>query len=270
MITGSGAGLGLATAQHLVAQGWTVYAGDLNPPPPSENIVPFKMDVTSQSSVDSAFNWVSSRVAKIDALIHFAGILRIGAFVDMDPRVLDQVFQVNVIGVHRVTHAFFPLLKRGSRVIIISSETAVQTNMPFNGVYGASKHAVDAYGDALRRELMLMGVHVTKIRPGPFKSDMTGNMIAMFEKAAQDSRYFGKFLELMIPRIKSEQEKARDPEVLTRAIGHVLDAANPPIAVNVKPDLGRTMLEYIPTSWADWILQKALTRMAGPNALPKL
>jgi NAD(P)-dependent dehydrogenase (short-subunit alcohol dehydrogenase family) len=239
-----------------------VFAGDIRPSEPEPNIVPFFLDVTSQESVDAALKHVSDTIDEnsgLQGLVHFAGILRVGPLIDMNTLTLSNIFDVNFLGVHRVTRTFFPLIRAGKgRILVISSEVAIQTTVPFNAPYGTSKKAIDAYADALRRELAFLGVMVVKIRPGPFKTDMLSGMVGEFEKAAEGSPTFAPIIKGMIPTLKNEQAKGLDPEFLAGVVEEALTVSSPKISYNVKPDRGRMLVEWLPTSWADWIMHRAV------------
>ena len=170
LVTGAAGGLGSATVRRLAAAGWDVFAADLDAPAlhqlASERVVPLVVDVTDEASVDAMAAHVSERTGRLDAVVNFAGVLGIGPLVEIDPSYFRRVLDVNVVGGFLVNRALFPLLVAAKgRVVLMSSETGWQTAMPFNGPYAMSKHAVEAYGDALRREVAMLDVDVVKIRP---------------------------------------------------------------------------------------------------------
>lgn len=84
LLTGASGGLGGATARLFAGRGWTVFAADLAPVPPGDNIVPLCVDVTSQESVDALLASVADRTDSLDAVVPFAGVLGIGPLVDGD------------------------------------------------------------------------------------------------------------------------------------------------------------------------------------------
>jgi hypothetical protein len=83
-------------------------------------------------------------------------------------------------------------------------------------------------------------------------------MVGEFEKAAAGSPTFAPIINGMIPTLKNKQAKRLDPEILAATVEEVLTASRPKIAYNVKPDRGRMLLEWLPTSWADWIVHGAV------------
>ena len=164
LITGAGGGLGHATVERLVANGWRVFEADiskemLRSSMHDPDVAPVEMDVTDSESIQSAFEAVSSRTDRLDAVVNFAGVMGIGSLVDIEEERLVRILDINVLGTYRVNRKFFPLVERAKgRIVNISSETGWQSAAPFNGPYAMSKHAIEAYSTALRRELALLGV----------------------------------------------------------------------------------------------------------------
>jgi len=241
-----------------------VFAADLHPPPAAPGVVPVEMDVTDDESVVRAVASVASRSTGLAGVVHFAGILSVGALLDLDAGVLRRILDVNVLGTHRVTRACFDLLRRGGgRVVIISSETGVQSGAPFNGPYAMSKHALEAYGDSLRRELMLLDVPVIKVQPGPFRTDMVASIVARYERAAAESQHHQVFLQSLLRRLPVEQAKAHDPAVLAAVIERALTEQRWRASYLVRPDRARMLLDRLRPRTADLVLRLAITRMAS-------
>ncbi|MGB8652857.1 MAG: SDR family NAD(P)-dependent oxidoreductase [Mycobacteriales bacterium] len=266
LVTGAAGGLGAATCRRLAASGWRVFAADLVPPPAAPGIIPVQVDVTDDASVTAAVEKIAAEADGLAGVVHFAGILRVGGLLDVDAEVLRQVLDVNVLGAHRVTRAAFPLLQRGGgRVVLISSETGVQSGAPFNGPYAMSKHTVEAYGDSLRRELMFLGVPVIKVQPGPFRTDMVASVVSLYERATAASQHHRELLEVLLHRLPKEQAKAHDPDVLAAVVERALTAKRWRAAYLVRPDRARMLLDRLPTRTADRVLRLAITTMQRRN-----
>jgi NAD(P)-dependent dehydrogenase (short-subunit alcohol dehydrogenase family) len=263
LVTGAGRGLGAATTIRLAAAGWRVFAADLQPPDEGPGIVPVQLDVTDQGSVDAAVAAVAAQSPGLGGVVHFAGLLRVGSLVEVPAEVLERVLAVNVIGVQRVTSAALGLLRAGGgRVVVISSETGVQTAAPFNGCYAISKHAVEACADALRRELVHLGVPVVKVQPGPFRTQMVADGVAQFTTAAEQSTLFADALHGFARHMPKEVAKAHDPDELAGVVEQVLTVARPKPAYLVRPDRARMALERLPTRVADKALELAVRQLA--------
>jgi NAD(P)-dependent dehydrogenase (short-subunit alcohol dehydrogenase family) len=271
-ISGGAGGLGGATARYLAGRGWRVFAADcvedaLQRIGREPNVTPVHLDVTDTASVDAAARHVAQRVDGLDGVVNFAGILAVGSLVEIPEETLRRVLDVNVLGTFRVNRALFPLvLARHGRIVNISSETGWQSGMPFNGPYAMSKHAIEAYSDSLRRELMFLGVQVIKIQPGPFKTDMVAGIERNFARAAKASRYFATLLRNVKGMTLAEQAKAHDPALIAETVYTALTARAPAPAYSVKPDPGRAALHLLPDRVTDTLLQWVLgARATGPT-----
>jgi len=264
-ITGGAGGLGGATAKYLGEQGWRVFAADcvaetLARIGKERNVTPIHLDVTDAASVTGAARSVARRVDGLDGVVNFAGILTVGSLIEISEEALRRVLDVNVMGTCRVNRALFPLvLARKGRIVNMSSETGWQTGMPFNGPYGMSKHAIEAYSDSLRRELMFLGVGVIKIQPGPFKTEMVAGIERHFARAAKESRHFGKLLRAVKGMTLAEQQKAHDPILVAEAVHTALTARHPAAAYSVRPDPGRVAMNLLP----DWVVDALLEWVLG-------
>jgi NAD(P)-dependent dehydrogenase (short-subunit alcohol dehydrogenase family) len=263
-VTGAAGGLGACTCRYLAERGWRVFAADLDgaalhdfAEDPSTTPVP--LDVTDPASVEAARATVATACDGLDAVVNFAGILGVGSLVEIETEAVRRVLDVNVMGTVRVNRAMFPLvLARKGRIVNISSETGWQSGMPFNGPYAMSKHAIEAYSDSLRRELMFLGVSVIKIQPGPFRTAMVAGIERAFTRATEASTYFKAMLTRIMHLAVKEQDKAHDPALLAKVVHDALMSEHPRSAYSVKPDPGRAMLNLLPTCAADALLKRAL------------
>lgn len=192
-------------------------------------------------------------------MVTFAGILGIGPLAETDPERVQQVLDVNVMGTVRTVHAMFDLLRASSgRVVLISSETGPQHGMPMNGAYAMSKHAVEAYGDSLRRELMFLGLDVVLIQPGPFRTGMTASIRRRFQESTLPGSPFAAMAAVMGEMAAGEDDKATDPRVLAEAVWTAGTTARPRHRYALKWDLGRRLLDHLPVPVVDRALTLAL------------
>jgi NAD(P)-dependent dehydrogenase (short-subunit alcohol dehydrogenase family) len=265
LITGASGGMGLKTCQQLAAMGWQVFAADISntlieKTAAIDNVTAITMDVSDSQSVAQAFAQVGSHTDKLDGIVNFAGILRVGSMSEMDEVLLSQLLNINVLGTYRVNKTFLALLLKSpaARIINISSETGWQSGGPFNGAYAMSKHAIEAYSDSLRRELMFCNIPVIKIQPGPFKTDMVSSIESNFDRAIAETQLLKTQAQSIKRLALKEQHKAHDPALITDTVIHALSCKNPKAAYSVKADPARSFLEYLPTKWADWLIKKVI------------
>lgn len=132
-----------------------------------------KLDVTDEADRRRAADW------KVDVLLNNAGISEGGSSLDIPAEHLRRQFEVNVFGPLLLTQRIARgMIQRGSGRIVFMSSVAGLTVDPFTGAYSGSKHAVEAFAEALRAELQSFGIEVATINPGPF---LTGFNDRMFE-----------------------------------------------------------------------------------------
>ncbi len=172
LITGASTGIGRATALRLAGKGWTVLAGvrdraaaeKLVADAPPGSVTALTLDVTDPAQIAAAVAQLPA--GGLDALVNNAGIGIGGPLELISPEDLRRQFDVNVFAQVAVTQAMLPALRRaGGRIVFISS-IGGRVAMAFTAPYAASKHAIEAFGDALRVELRSSGVRVALVEPG--------------------------------------------------------------------------------------------------------
>lgn len=181
VITGASTGIGRAAVVRAVQERAQVFASvrkqadaDSLRKQFGDAVTPLQFDVTDDAAVKAGAAQVAAALGnrKLFGLVNNAGIAVPGPLLYLDAEEMKRQFDANVLGVHRVTQAFAPLLgadadRTGApgRIIMISS-VGGQNGAPFVGMYAASKFALEGYSQSLRRELMLFGIDVIVIGPG--------------------------------------------------------------------------------------------------------
>lgn len=182
----------------------------------------------------------------------------IGPLMDLPVARIERVLDVNVLGTHRTVRAAWPLLHRArGRVVLIGSATGWQHALPMNGGYAMSKHAIEAYADALRRELMFAGVGVVLVQPGPFRTDSTAAIVAAFDAVPTESP-FRALAQAAKTRVAREDATANDPALLAQAVYAAATARRPRARYSVLPHRGRAGLDRLPVPVVDGLLKAAL------------
>jgi len=181
VVTGASTGIGRAIVAKAVREGSHVFASvrgqaDANDllQEFEQSVTPLVFDVTDEAGVRCGALHVRQMLGqrRLFGLINNAGISVSGPLLHISTEELQRQFDVNMLGVHRVTTAFAPLLGvdpdrigKSGRIVMISSEGG-QRGMPFVGPYSASKFALEGYSQSLRRELMLYDIDVIVVGPG--------------------------------------------------------------------------------------------------------
>ena len=186
LITGSAAGLGLALAQHVVANGGRVVATARDTAPLAalrasapDRVELAVLDVCDAAQAASAVALARQRFGRIDVLANSAGYGLLGALEELSAEEIRAQFEVNVMGLVNVTRAALPVMRGGGGggVIVNFSSIAGILGFPGSGVYCASKWAVEGLSESLAHELAPFGIGVLIVEPGPFRTDFAGRSI---------------------------------------------------------------------------------------------
>ncbi|HEY1091302.1 MAG TPA: SDR family NAD(P)-dependent oxidoreductase [Burkholderiaceae bacterium] len=174
LITGCSSGIGAALAQEFARRGHSVIATARKPEtvPPGPNIRALALDVTDAQSIARLVEILEGEGKPIDMLINNAGFGTFGAMVDLSVADMRAQFDTNVFAPVAVSSALLPLLRKSQRACIanVGSISGLVTT-PFSGIYGASKAALHSISDAMRMELLPLGVRVVTIQPGGIASN---------------------------------------------------------------------------------------------------
>jgi NAD(P)-dependent dehydrogenase (short-subunit alcohol dehydrogenase family) len=179
VVTGVSTGIGHGLAQALCREGYKVFGTVRHAEQAEEmrgvcgpNFSPLLLDVTDRDAIAKAVSTVEAEVGPhgLFGLVNNAGICDPGPLSVQSTEIVRQHFEVNVIGTLNMCQAFVPLLRRcdagrPGRIVNMSSMSG-KIAYPFMGAYAASKHALEALSDSLRRELLVYGVDVIVIEPG--------------------------------------------------------------------------------------------------------
>ena len=218
LITGTSSGIGLRMTEVLSQNGFFVYAGarkpaDLERLDAMQNVKSVRLDVTIQSEIDAAAEYVRAEGRGLYGLINNAGVAVMGPLIEMSEQDMDFQLDVNLFGPYRVTKAFADLLiESEGRVLTVSSIAGILSG-PFIGAYSMSKHGVEAYTDVLAAELERFDVEVAAVEPGNYKSQITASMLKRMDEtgySAEGSRY-GSMRDLVTgPLDRSQYDEPDD------------------------------------------------------------
>ncbi len=273
LVTGATGGLGEPVVRLLSASGrWTVFAAGTNRKRLERlgllpHVHPLVLDVTLPDSIDHACSEVRAHAAGLDAIVHLAGTTAFAPLIGADAVArIDRFLAVNLLGMARVNQHFFPLLRvPGGRIVHCSSEAGRMTSQPFAGAYYLSKHAVEAYSDSLRRELMFRKISVVVLQPGHFQTQMTDDVRRGYEKSRKDNPFYADMLIRLRPLMEHVFHHAGDPEVFARLVLRVLEARRPRIRYRIGTSWRLALLELLPDSLIDRIYLFLGTRNTRGN-----
>lgn len=258
VITGAYGGMGYAAAKALTEQGFIVFALDKKVRGPEPNIIPIETDVTDPESVSRAFRTVQSQTKELSAIVHFAGIYRLDSLVEISEERFTEIFNVNLFGAYRINKAFLPLLGKGSRILLTTSELAPLSPLPFTGVYAITKTALERYADSLRMELQLLGIDVAVIRPGAVKTDLLTVSTGELDRFCRNTRVY-TYNAARFKRIVDRTEaKNVPPEAIANTAVRALTARRPKYVYNLNRNPLLRLLNALPARWQTAVIGRIL------------
>jgi NAD(P)-dependent dehydrogenase (short-subunit alcohol dehydrogenase family) len=246
LITGCSSGIGHATAEHLAARGWTVYASARR----TESIEDLaergcrtlSLDVTDEDSMRAAVTAVEDAEGAVGVLVNNAGYSQSGAIETLPLDRLRAQFETNVFGLVRLCQLVLPGMRRqgGGRIVNVSSMGGRLT-FPGGGAYHGTKHAVEALSDALRFEVRGFGVDVVLIEPGLIKTRFGETAAGSIDAAVADGDDPYADFNAAVGAATAEVYEgplARlggGPETVARAIERAISARRPKTRYKVTP-----------------------------------
>ena len=178
VVTGGGSGIGLATATLLAARGATVAVLDLDPAKAPDPKLGFVADVTDDASVRAAVTAAAEALGGIDILINNAGIGAAGTVEDNPDEQWHGVFDVNVVGMVRVTRAALPHLRASAHAAIVNTASiAAVAGLPQRALYSATKGAVYALTLAMATDHLRENIRVNCVNPGTADTPWVGRLL---------------------------------------------------------------------------------------------
>lgn len=241
-ITGASRGFGALVAQRALDNGDNVVATARNPQAVVDRLgqhprlLPLALDVTDEAQARSAADVAVQRFGSIDVLLNNAGYGLLGAVEEASGAEVEKLYRTNVFGLLAVTRAVLPIMRaqRAGRILNISSIGGYRAAAGF-GVYCSTKFAVEGLSEALHAELAPLGIHVTVVEPGYFRTDFLDatSLSVSSESIADYNATAGA-----VRNVASDLNHAQpgDPQRLARVLVEFVDSPNPPVRLPLGSD----------------------------------
>jgi 2-keto-3-deoxy-L-fuconate dehydrogenase len=185
VVTGGASGIGLATATLLAARGAQVAILDLEPG--RTDFFPVRADVRDDAAVRGAIDAAAAHLGGIDILVNNAGIGAVGTVADNPDEQWHQVFDVNVVGMVRVSRAALPYLRRSRHAAIVNTcSVAATAGLPQRALYSATKGAVLSLTLAMAADHLPDGIRVNCVNPGTADTPWIGRLLAQADDPAAE------------------------------------------------------------------------------------
>jgi len=237
LITGCSTGIGRATAEHLAARGWTVYATarriDTIRDLASRGCKTLALDVCDEASMRSTVEAVEQAEGAVGVLVNNAGYGQEGPLEELPMEQVRRQFETNVFGLIRLTQLVLPGMRRqGWGRIVNMSSMGGRLTLPGGAAYHATKYAVEALSDALRFETRPFGVDVIVIEPGPIKTRFGDTAIESLPGTGPSPSPYAAFNAVLARKIREAYEGpmarfAAEPEAVARVIEKAITASRP-------------------------------------------
>ncbi|MBQ8954957.1 MAG: SDR family NAD(P)-dependent oxidoreductase [Clostridia bacterium] len=259
LITGASGGMGSAVCRLLAEKGHRVWGIDRAVPVDAHKGWAFiEADVTSSDALQAAFHRVKADAGTLDGVIHTAGVYDLNSLVEMSEEDFLRDFNVNLFGMFRVNKLFLPLLKKGARIVIISSELAPLNPLPFTRIYAITKAAVEKYAASLRMEVQLLGHKVVVIRPGAVQTNMLPASTEKLDRFCAETKLY----QCNASRFKNIVDRVETRNIPADRIAEVvyggLTAKHPRLLYNINRNPLLLLLNALPSRLQLWIIRSIL------------
>jgi NAD(P)-dependent dehydrogenase (short-subunit alcohol dehydrogenase family) len=233
LVTGASSGIGQATAQALAEEGFRVFGTSRQRRPDAAGVEMLELDVRSDDSVRSCVAEVLARAGRIDVLVNNAGVMHLGVAEETAMAVAHEVFETNFFGVARMINAVLPGMRerRQGRIINVGS-AASWVGEPGEAFYSASKHALAGYTEALRHEVWPLGIHVSLVEPGAFKT----NVLEAAPTADGAIGDYDAVRSAASRTLRQALRKGDDPAKVAQLIMKIARARSPRLRYGVGPE----------------------------------
>ena len=258
IVTGAYGGMGRKTVELLKKQGFCVIAIDKTTGAAEENVIPLQVDITDVESVKCAFEKVTKVTDELYGIVHLAGIYLLDSLVEIGSDRFSHAFQVNLFGTFLVNKTFLPLLKSGSRIVIMTSELAPLDPLPFTGIYAVTKGALDKYAYSLRMEMQLLGIYVSVIRAGAVDTGMLSVSTDALDRFCENTKLYSCNAERFKNIVASVEAKRIPPEKIAQKIQKILKENKPKFAYNINRNPLLLLLNALPKGLQFRIIKRVL------------
>jgi len=265
LVTGVSSGIGLATATMLLARGFRTF-GTIRPTsradelPQSLEVV--QLDVRDEASIRAAVRAVHERGRRIDALVNNAGYALVGSLEETTIEEAKQLFETNFFGVLRMCQAVLPIMRgQGTGRIANIGSLAGFVPMPYQGIYAASKHALEGYSESLDHEVRQFGIRVSVIEPAFTRTNIAQNA----HLAGQSLEAYATERRRIVDVIRGSANKGDNPVMVASVVLEALTSRSPRLhyLVGRQAKLIGGFRKFAPQKLFDQRLRKQF-RLSGP------
>jgi NAD(P)-dependent dehydrogenase (short-subunit alcohol dehydrogenase family) len=241
-VTGASRGFGALIVKHALASGDTVVATARNPEAITRqfgqrpDLLAQALDVSDEAQAHRAAKEATTAFGRIDVLVNNAGYGLLGAVEEASAAEVEAVYRTNVFGLLAVTRAVLPHMRRqrSGNILNFSSIGGYRSSAGF-GVYCSTKFAVEGLSEALAAELKPLGIHVTAIEPGYFRTDfLDGSSLAVSPTSIED--YAETVGAARTRAVQLSHAQPGNPDKLAQVVIDLVDERDPPVRLPLGSD----------------------------------
>jgi len=258
LVTGASSGIGRETANLLATRGFRVFGTARKPADLDErldSVEIISLDVRDEESVHRALRTVLDKAVRIDVLVNNAGYTLIGAVEETSVEEAKQLFETNLFGILRTTQAILPVMReqRYGRIINIGSLVGLLP-APYQGIYSASKHALEGFSESLDHETRQFGVRVSVIEPGFVRTNVAQNT----QQAKQRLAVYDGERDRVRETARGNVASGADPIVVAATVLEALEDRSPRqhYLVGREARLSSWLRKFVPETLFDKGLRK--------------
>jgi NAD(P)-dependent dehydrogenase (short-subunit alcohol dehydrogenase family) len=261
LITGCSTGFGRAFATRALEAGYSVAVASRKKSDIEDIISKFPetslavtLDVTKPTEIQSAVKATIERFGQIDVLINNAGIGYFGAIEESEEAEVRRMFEINFFGLANLTKEVLPLMRsqKSGHIINVASIGGLYS-FPALGFYNATKYAVDGYSEALSKEVGPLGINVTIVAPGGFRTDWAGRSANETRGNIADYKDTANATQAWLRSVDGNQ--AGNPMKAAEAVIKVVESKNPPLRLLLGKDaveISKEKLASLTKDFTEW------------------
>ena len=274
VITGTSTGIGYASSKLFIENGYQVFGSVRNEADADKvsselgsNFIPLIFDVTDEAAVKNSVKIVEDQIGdqKLSGLINNAGLGVIGTIQSLSAEQFKYQFDVNVLGVFHCCQAYLDLLgadknRKGDpgKIINISSISG-EIGMPFMSAYNMSKFGLEGFSEGIRRELLIYGIDVVVIAPGPVKTPIWKKINQKDEVKRYDNSDFRESVSRAMKMTEKMEQAGCEPSVIAERALSIIENSKNKTRYRIDPTrMQNIMLQLFPKRVADRMIAKRM------------
>lgn len=257
LITGASSGIGKSCATYLTQKGYKVY-GTSRELDKEEEYEMIKMNVNNSHSVQEGISHILDKEGRIDIVINGAGIGIAGAIEDTSIEEVKLQFETNFYGIYRVCKEVLPIMRKQQAGCLINiGSIGGLVGIPFQGMYSASKYAIEGFTEALRMEVKPYGIRTVLIEPGDYNTGFTNNRIKTEE--SQINATYSKRFENALEVMEKDERNGANPIKIAILIERIINTTSPNlryVSSNAFQRSAISLKRFMPSGLFEWIMMK--------------